>query len=352
MVAVVLVVIAAAVVVVVLLDPFGGGKNARPGVADNAYPTAVATVDRRSLSSQTEVDGTLRFAGSYSVVNGAAGPATALPHLGQVIRRGEVLYRLAGKPVLLLYGGTPAYRALKKGMSGWDVRELNANLAALGYGTAWLDPTSVHFSAATKYALRQLQDALGFKQTGKLDLGRVVFLPGPARITKVLATLGTTVQPGAVVAQATSTRRQVTVDLDTDLQSSIKVGDRVRITLPNNNTTSGVVTSIGKIASSGSSGNATVPVHIVPRNPKITGSLDQATVQVAITTAKAKHALVVPVTALLALAGGGYAVETVDDRGIHHLVPIRLGLFDDVHGLAQVTSSHLQGGQKIVIPAS
>jgi hypothetical protein len=63
------------------------------------------------------------------------------------------------------------------------------------------------------------------------------------------------------------------------------------------------------------------------------------------------NALVVPVDALLAQSGGGYAVEVVDSDGIHRLEDVSLGLFDDVDGLVQVTGSGLVAGQRIVVPA-
>jgi peptidoglycan hydrolase-like protein with peptidoglycan-binding domain len=239
-------------------------------------------------------------------------------------------------------------------MTGRDVQQLNANLVAVGYASrAALDPASPYFSSATKDAVKRLQAALGVHATGKLDLGRAVFLTGPARITKVMTMLGGILQPGAVVAEATTTRREVLVDLDASQQASVKAGDRVRITLPDNRTTGGVVTGVGKVATSsnGGSGSATVAVHIAPRNPRATGSLDRATVRVAITTARVRNALVVPVTGLLALAGGGYAVETVDARRVHHLVPVTLGLSDEADGLVQVTGS-LSPGQQIVVPSS
>jgi hypothetical protein len=52
------------------------------------------------------------------------------------------------------------------------------------------------------------------------------------------------------------------------------------------------------------------------------------------------------------VGGGGYVVETVDAHGIHHLVPVTLGLFDDADGLVQVMSQHLSVGQAIVVPTT
>jgi multidrug efflux pump subunit AcrA (membrane-fusion protein) len=65
-----------------------------------------------------------------------------------------------------------------------------------------------------------------------------------------------------------------------------------------------------------------------------------------------RDALVVPVNALLALAGGGYAVEEVGPGGTHRLVAVQPGLFDDSKGLVQVTSAALSPGRRIVVPAS
>jgi hypothetical protein len=61
---------------------------------------------------------------------------------------------------------------------------------------------------------------------------------------------------------------------------------------------------------------------------------------------------VVPINALLALAGGGYAVEVVGGDGLHQPVPVSPGLFDDAAGLVQVTGTGLAAGQRVVVPAS
>jgi peptidoglycan hydrolase-like protein with peptidoglycan-binding domain len=320
-------------------------------------------VTYRTLTSQQQVNGTLGYSGSYSIVNRASGTLTALPSPGQVIRQGQVLYRVDTGPVVLLYGTTPAYRDLAEGDSGPDVANLNADLIALGDATrATLDPTSDYFGSATQAAVEELQQNLGVTQTGTLTLGQVVFARGALRVTTVPAVTGTSAQPGGVVLQATSTTRQVTVNLDAALQGDVRAGDQVTITLPDHSTTAGTVSSVSTVATAGSSGSsgssggssstATVQVSIALRDPAATGTLDQSPVQVAITTATAPDVLTVPVTALLALAGGGYSVEVVGPAGTRTIVPVSVGLFDDAQGLVQVSGTGLHVGQQVVVPAA
>jgi hypothetical protein len=71
---------------------------------------------------------------------------------------------------------------------------------------------------------------------------------------------------------------------------------------------------------------------------------------VTITTGSVTNALVVPVAALRAQPGGGYAVEVAEAGGRHHLVAVGLGLFDDADGLVQVTATSLTAGQRVVVP--
>jgi multidrug efflux pump subunit AcrA (membrane-fusion protein) len=180
----------------------------------------------------------------------------------------------------------------------------------------------------------------------------VAFLPAPLRVTQVNATLGGYADAGGTVLHATSTARQVQVKIDATQQSSLKAGDPVLITLPNYQDTPGVISSVGTVASGSNSSTPTIPVDIALKHPQDAGSLDQAPVRVQISTAGVSNALIVPVTALVPQNGGGYAVETVDAHGIHHLVPVTLGLFDDADGLVQVMSQHLSAGQAIVVPAT
>jgi multidrug efflux pump subunit AcrA (membrane-fusion protein) len=113
---------------------------------------------------------------------------TALPAVGDVIRRGGRLYALDGEPVLLMYGAVPAYRTLAEGVGeGKDVEQLERNLAALGYEPGTVDE---EFTSATAAALADWQEDIGLEATGELELGRVAFLRGPQRVTELEATLG------------------------------------------------------------------------------------------------------------------------------------------------------------------
>jgi len=324
---------------------------------------SLATVSRRNLIAQTQVDGKLGYAGSYAVVNQLRGTITWLPGLGAVIRFGHVLYRVDGTPVLLLRGAVPAYRDLAEGatadaVTGADVRQLNAALVALGYATrSQLDPHSNEFGWQTKAAIKRLQADFGMAKTGRLPLGSVVFLPHALRIQSRSAVRGAPAGPGATVLTGTSTRRIVSVDLDVNQQSDVKVGNRVIITMPDGSTTPGVVASVGRVATGGggqgdSKESATIAVTVTLDHPRAAGRLDQAPVQVGLVSGRADGALVVPVTALLALAGGGYAVEVVNGEGQHHLVGVTLGLFDDAGGLVAVTGDGLAVGQRVVVPSS
>jgi hypothetical protein len=340
-------------VVVGVTGPFGDSNPAKTGVSDNAYPTSVTTVTQGPLASQLNASGTLEYTTSdgsgSSVVNLAAGTFSKLPSAGEVFSRGQVLYRVSNDPVILFYGTTPMYRSLSEGDTGPDVRELNANLVALEYATSVeLDANSDYFSYETAYALELLQYRLGEDETGSLTEGKAVFLPGQARIASVSATLGTNASPGAPIMQVTSTSRQVVVDLDASEQTEVNVGDQVQVTLPDGNNTPGVVSGIGTVATSGSSG-ATLPLYITLDHANAAGTLDQAPVTVEITTAAVKHALIVPIDALLALSGGDYAVETINRQGIHQLVAVTLGAFDDADGTVQVTGA-LRARERIVVP--
>ena len=96
-----------------------------------------------------------------------------------------MLLRADEQPVLLLYGEIPMYRALAEGAEGADVRQLERNLSALGYGGFTVDD---EFSATTAGAVKRWQDDLGLPETGAVERHRVVFAPGAVRVARARST--------------------------------------------------------------------------------------------------------------------------------------------------------------------
>ncbi|MGP3960018.1 hypothetical protein ACTWPT_28810 [Nonomuraea sp. 3N208] len=342
-----LAVAAAAIVaagVVLLPIPDGTTSSAR------ALPPEMATVTKGQLDSQITDDGTLGYrrrpdGSPYSAINQARGIYTQLPQEGDKVGCGETFYRVDDRPVLLLCGDTPAYRDLSIGAKGKDVRQLNQNLKVSGD----------RFTAKTARALRKLQKQRGMTVTGKLPLGDAIFMPVSIRVIGVAGRLGTIARAGAEVVQASLAERQVSVDLNAAQQSLVEVGDRVQITLPDNTTTSGKVIWVGAVARRGEGAGSgttdtTIPVLIALDRPQDVRKLDNAPVRVEITVGEVKDALIVPVTSVIGRAAGGFAVERVRADGRREIVPVELGLFDNVSGRVQVQGA-LTEGDRVVVPS-
>jgi HlyD family secretion protein len=332
---------------------------AHPGTVTQGVPVSTATVIRTDVSESQVVAGTLGYQGSLAVISElGAGIVTWLPPIGSVLRRGQVLYRLAGQPVFLLYGPVPAWRDFGPGMTpGADVRELQRNLAALGFDPG---PPDGEFGWSTEAAIGRWQRARGLTVTGTIPLGEVTFLPGSLRVTATAARLGTPAAPGAAVLSGTTDTPGVFVSLAAG-GPLVQPGDPVLVTLPDGTTTvHGTVASVGRVATvsnaaapnaagqgSGGAPSAAFPVTIRIGKSRIPAGLDQAPVQVAITQQRDRNVLAVPVTALLALPGGGYAVRLSGPT--RRLIEVTTGLFDDATGLVEVTGPGLAAGLTVEV---
>ena len=183
----------------------------------------------------------------------------------------------------------------------------------------------------------------------------MVFLPESVRIATVTGELGGSAQPGAQVLSATSDTLEVQLALDPSQQGEVKTGDRARITLPGNDSVTGKVDRLGRIADvpagqNNGAGAATIPAYISLDHPEQLRGLDKAPVQVNITTKGVENALSVPVTALVGKSGGGFAVEVVRDGGRRELVAVELGLFDTANGRVEVAGD-LGEGDQVVVPS-
>jgi hypothetical protein len=464
-----LVVVVVGAVAVSVLTGSGGKETA----AGDLEGSATATVARRDLVDTDSESGTLGYGDARTVVNRLNGTITWLPREGAVVRRGRTLYKVDAKPVILMYGGQPAYRTMRSGLTGADVLELERNLQALGYDPGVADGTYTDTTAA---AVERWQDGVGLPTTGRVGLGRVVFLPGARRIGMISATLGgsaaqsvdgngngssdsnasasdtsaapTLVNAAYVVADdptsttpttpsdtptettpstttpddndrkdgatqdgspqngndanrqstqpttpsgssssassassgsggsdrgssgasqaaantvmdTTSTTRLVTVDLDTTKQQLARKGERVEVELPSGDLAPGRISSVGKVAKAESSGDdqsqdpadttSTLTVEIRLSGHPHVGDLDETPVTVRFAQETRRHALSVPVTALLATPGGHFAVVTVEN-GTRRTVPVEPGL--SAGGYVEVSGSGIRAGLRVVDSAS
>jgi peptidoglycan hydrolase-like protein with peptidoglycan-binding domain len=352
-----------------------GNDSSTASSSGGSSQVATAAAVRTTLSNTVQVGGSIGYDGSYTIaaLHGGGGVYTWLPELGAVIKQDQPLYSVGDVPVPLLYGSLPAYRQFDVGMSdGADVGQLTRDLITLGYGDGLTQ--SNHYSSATATAVQRWQRALGLQATGQIPVGDVVFEPGPIRVTSVAPSVGTSAGGGTVLA-ATSTTPIVAVDLDVSEEYLVKPGDAVTIVLPDGTSTvGGHIETVGTVATcpggggigagggdgsadqspcesggSGTTSTPTVPVTITLDSTPPGAALDQAPVNVDITTQTVGNVLAVPVNALLALAGGGYGVDVVTGK-TSHLVGVTTGLYANT--MVQVSGSGLAVGTLVEVPSS
>jgi hypothetical protein len=324
-----------------------------------SVPVDTTAVVRTTLTTTTQLSGTLGYSGSDALTPQLQGTITALPTPGAVLRRGASVYEVDGASVYLFYGARPAWRPFEIGMTpGADVLELEQNLDALGYGAGLaIDDT---FTWATADAVQEWQVDTGQPVTGRVDLGRVAFAPTALRVSADSVPLGAPAQPGQPVLTATSPTPVVTVPVPTTETYLVHRGNRVTVTMPSGATATGHVADVSPVAaatdssgssSSSSQGNgpqlATVPALIALDQPTAAAGLDQAPVTVSVVDQQVSGVLAVPITSLVALAGGGYAVW-VDAAGRRNLIAVTPGLFANT--LVQVTAPLLRVGERVEVP--
>jgi peptidoglycan hydrolase-like protein with peptidoglycan-binding domain len=352
--------IAAATAVVVVAG--AGAVSWATGLfdSDSGNPTATAAsrlattkVERGDLVETQDVDGTLGYGDAWGISGAAQGTVTWMPAEGNRITRGQTIYEVDEKPVTLMYGAIPLYRALGQGDEGDDVKELEQNLAALGYTGFDVDD---EYTSATAAAVEDWQADRGLDQTGRVDASQVVFSTGALRVASQRVRLGDHAGQGPVMT-VTPTRQIVTVDLDVADRDLAKKGRAVTIDLPGGKTVEGHITSVGTVAESSSSDqnsdqpasdNATIEVIVTIDKGQSGAGLDQAPVTVNMESGRTKDVLSVPVAALLAISDNAYAVQVIQPDGTTKMVPVDIGAFAD--GRVEVEGDGITEGTVVGVP--
>jgi peptidoglycan hydrolase-like protein with peptidoglycan-binding domain len=166
---------------------------------------------------------------------------------------------------------------------------------------------------------------------------------------------------GEVVLTTSSTQQIVQLKVKPEQQQLAKLGETVAVQLPGGGQARGHVTEVGTVASeasnsgdegkagpSGESDESTIPVTIAL--DRTVAHLDEAPVSVELVKNVRSNVLTVPATALIATAGGGYAVEALasSSKGEQDrvTVPVTPGMF--AGGYVQVEGAGVREGMTVI----
>lgn len=333
---------------------FGGGTG-NSKTAD--LPPATAKVVRTTLTDTEKVQGTLGYGDPTALTArggggaGGGGTVTWLPAPGAVITQGKTVYSVDARPVLLIHGTLPLYRPLAPGVSGPDVQEFEAALAALGYGGFTADDD---YTTGTADAVKSWQSDNGLTGTGTVAVDQVVVAPADIRVAELKTAIGS--PASGPILTWTGTTRTVAIDLDVAKQQLAKVGGPATVTLPDGRTVDGTVSAVGTVATAKtpaaggqnqSSTDSTIRVTVDVRDQQALGSYDEAPVDITLVSDRRENVLAVPVGALVALTEGGYGVQVVDGAATRYL-PVKTGLF--AGGQVEVSGDGLREGMTVGVP--
>src|SRR6266542_2425925 len=241
------------------------------------------------------------------------------------------------RPVVAFYGSVPLYRTLHDGVEGADVRQLEENLAELGYTGLTADGT---YTSAVAMAVRKWQADLGLPETGTVEPGQVVFTPGPVRIAEDTARVGDAIggnsgasvaagsaRPseagasgrGVAVLSYTGATKLVTVQLGVADQALAVVGRKAAVSVPGQQAVEGQISQVDSVLTAASTtpvpsgpssaaSAARIKVDVAIADQEALGSLGGAPVDVDFVVDERKDVVAVPVAAHLALPGGRFGL--------------------------------------------
>ena len=232
--------------------------------------------------------------------------------------------------------------------SGPDVLQLEASLEALGFDADGGLVVDGIYDSATREAVLTFQENSGLTPDGVLHLGEVVFLPDDVRVTGQLVSESSQVGAGNTVMSVSSPEKVVRLDLPADQQGLVAPGSAVTVKLPDFTEIAGTVVSVPQTATRSNDGPATFQVLIALDDPSQAGDLDEAPVDVIIESDSVESVIAVPVSALVALLEGGYAVEVPNEDGTRSLVAVEVGFFAD--GMVEITAGALEAGDQVLVP--
>ena len=270
---------------------------------------------------------------------------------------------------LLMFGDIPAWRDMKEGIvPGEDINQLKLNLIALGYGTIETLGADWNFNKNTSAAVMKFQADLNIISSGEIVLGEIIFAPGTSLVksSSTLQTVGGKMNAGmelffltpvekvstqigsdGAINLSSESLQIVEIQVDVADRNLTNEGSKVEIELPDESVVIGTVRQVGNLAVVPQEGDPFLEVLIGVEGSTEYFEWTGAAVTINVTKELAKGVLASPVTGLLALLSGGYALEVVTATGTI-LVPVETGIYAD--GWVEINGSGLQPGTEIVVP--
>ncbi|MCQ3810324.1 MAG: hypothetical protein KTV68_07185 [Acidimicrobiia bacterium] len=331
------------------------GPTVNPSILRNTEELNTAEVVRRDLVDTEEFPGTLGFGDPEPLHTNTSGIVTGrLPEEGVVLDAGDVLFEVNSYPVVLLRGDRPMFRPFERNMEdGPDVEQLEQALADMripGYEDMTIDED---FTRVSEDVVEEWQNRLGVDETGVIDMGFVVFIPEPIRISSVNVIEGQSIAAQTTAFTVTGQYQEIVSNLDPGDAEIVNRLDRVEVELPDGRITPGAVAEVARVATrrtnaqTGAPGDPTIEVIIVLLDGEASARFDAAPVDWTITKEVTPNALVVPASALIATVDGGFSVEVVNN-GSTTLVQVEVGTFVDA--FVQIIAGNLQEGDRVRIP--
>ena len=334
--------------------PIGAGaaNDADPDPAAPQSPatTETVTVERGDLIESIDRNGTVGFGQKSGLPIDANGIVTETRRSGDVVSPGDVIVRVADRPVTLAAGNLPLYRELRRVSSnerdaaneriglqtGPDVEQLQRFLVSVGFDDGGRLEADGTFGLSTERAVKEWQRKTGHVATGRVDRKQLVFVSGSVRIESAPA-VGQTFSE----VQVTSGEPTITVTVPDARRSFFAVGTTVQLESRGQSATGRVTSQERTIADDGST------AYLIEIEFADGSDLAGAeTAKVIAQKTSAADVLHVPVRALLALAEGGWAVQ-VDGPTGPTLTRVELGIVVDGH--AEI--SGVDEGTRLVVPA-
>lgn len=341
---VVAIVVTASTAAVCFLFPTADDKSSDKDVPETL---PIQSVERRDLTETVSTEGTVDYGGRYTPTAELSGTFTWLPRTGDTIGQGGRLASIDNAPVILFFGELPAWRSFQTDMpDGPDVQQLEDNLFALGFLAETPDQ---HFDWLTREAVRDWRESLGMGREDNVEFGRIMFFPKAVRVDSLMLNVGDQIGPGTQFMTLSDQTKVVTTKLRIVDQQLASVGMVVSLRLPNGRDTSGTVASIGGPVEvdSPEGKQITVPVTVGLSDPAAVGDANRITVTVTFVRKTYDQVLTVPLTALIALPGGGLGVEKVTANGTSR-IGVTTGAF--AQGYVEITAGDLAQNDDVVAP--